>query len=60
MTNTAQLRLNMSLVGPTRELCIHNDAGAAHIEYVRGKTSEKALPDAAARLVNFHPGEPDA
>ena len=60
MANSTQLRLNLPLVGPARELCIHNDAGAAHIANVRGKTSEKALPDAAARLVNFQPGEPDA
>ena len=60
MTNTTQLRLNLPLVGPTRALCVHKDPGTAHTQYVRGKTSEKALPDAAARLVNFQPGEPDA
>ena len=60
MTNTTQLRLNLPLVEPARQLCIDNDTGAAHIDNVRGKTSEKALPDAAARLVNFQPGEPDA
>ena len=60
MTNSTQLRLNLPLVEPARELCIDNDLGAAHIEYVRGKTPEKALPDATARLVNLQPGEPDA